>query len=149
MSESGLESKSLRLEPHYLVCVLAPTEDAERIMAHVAKLSPLAIGRYDRNAFQSAAGTEHYRPLEGAPAGAEHEVRHRQGVVELSFQLPLDRDLLCRIAETVYEVHSYQEPLIMVSEILASRTKGLDDRNNPHRWWNTTGDWKKSSSSNA
>jgi hypothetical protein len=33
--------------------------------------------------------------------------------------------------------------MIAVEEILVSRSKGLDDSKNPHRWWNTTGDWKK------
>lgn len=36
-----------------------------------------------------------------------------------------------------------EEPLIRFQSILSSRTKGLDDSANPHRWWNTTGDWKK------
>jgi len=38
---------------------------------------------------------------------------------------------------------TYQEPLMTVQEVLVSRSKGLDDKDNPHRWWNTTGDWKK------
>ncbi len=29
-----------------------------------------------------------------------------------------------------------------VREGWVSRSKGFDDRDNPHRWWNTTGDWK-------
>ena len=34
-------------------------------------------------------------------------------------------------------------PYVPVRDALVSRSKGLDDRDNPHRWWNTTGDWKK------
>jgi len=33
--------------------------------------------------------------------------------------------------------------VILVREVLASRSKGLDDKDNPHRWWNTSGDWAK------
>ena len=137
------ETRSVRLEPFLLVSLQAPEADVERIMTAVGRLAPLAIGRYDRNVFQSAAGIEYYRPLEGAAAGAEGETRRRPGIVELSFQLPMDETLLSEIVESIFQVHSYQEPLIVVREVLASRSKGLDDRDNPHRWWNTTGDWKK------
>ncbi|MGL4405726.1 MAG: hypothetical protein ACRCT6_08205, partial [Notoacmeibacter sp.] len=85
-----------------------------------------------------------YRPLEGAAAGAEMDVRKRPGVSCLSFQIPDDQALAGRIVEHVYQVHSYQEPVIIIQSVLGSRSKGLDDRNNPHRWWNTTGDWKTS-----
>ena len=143
MARQGFETKSLRMEPHLLVSVQTPEADAVRIMAEVTRLAPLALGRYDKNVFQSAGGIEHYRPLEGAAAGAESEVRRRPGVVELSFQLPVEQGLLAQIVEAIFQIHSYQEPVIVVREVLASRSKGLDDRNNPHRWWNTTGDWKK------
>jgi hypothetical protein len=137
------ETRSVRLEALLLVSIQAPEADVERIMMAVVRLAPLAIGRYDRNVFQSAAGIEYYRPLEGAAAGAECETRRRPRIVELSFQLPMDETLLSEIVESIFQVHSYQEPLIVVREVLASRSKGLDDRDNPHRWWNTTGDWKK------
>ncbi|TIL98015.1 MAG: hypothetical protein E5Y67_35940, partial [Mesorhizobium sp.] len=52
--------------------------------------------------------------------------------------------LAARIVEAIFQVHTYQEPVIRIQPILASRSKGLDDRSNPNRWWNTTGDWKKS-----
>jgi len=63
--------------------------------------------------------------------------------VEVSFELPEDQSLVDRVVEAIFEVHSYQEPVIRIQPILASRSKGRDDSNNPHRWWNTTGDWKK------
>ena len=40
-------------------------------------------------------------------------------------------------------VASYQEPVVRVHSILSSRTKGIDDSQNPNRWWNTHGDWKQ------
>ena len=39
----------------------APEADVERIMAAVAALTPLIVGRYDSNAYQSAGGVERYR----------------------------------------------------------------------------------------
>ncbi|MBI1386144.1 MAG: hypothetical protein GC150_14660 [Rhizobiales bacterium] len=136
------ETRALRMEHVYCVRLLAPSQDVERLMMHIVHATPLIQGAYDSNAWVSAAGTERYRPLEGARAGTESEVRQRPGVVELRFEVPYDRQVLEAVLDTIYEVHSYQEPVIEVTEILTSRTKGLDDSTNPNRWWNTTGDWK-------
>ena len=143
MSLAGFETRSMRMEAAYLLRLQAPVEDVDRIMEHVAGVAPLVMGKYDSNAFQSGPGVERYRPLEGAAAGAETGLRRRPGVVEVSFQLPDDQQVLAKVIETIYQVHSYQEPAIAVASVLVSRTKGLDDSNNPHRWWNTAGDWKK------
>jgi hypothetical protein len=143
MIDSGFETKSLRMELLLLVTFQAPVADVDRIMEAVVAITPLRMGKYDSNAFQSADGIERYRPLEGAAAGAETELRWRPGTVEVSFELPDDQALAARVVEAIYQVHSYQEPVIRIQPLLASRAKGLDDRSNPHRWWNTTGDWKR------
>ena len=139
----GFETSSVRMERLLLVTVQMPTEDVDRIMEQVVKAAPLTMGKYDSNAYQSAAGIERYRPLEGAAAGAEDEVRKRPGVVEVSFELEEDQALLERVVELIFQVHSHQEPVIRVESILGSRSKGLDDKDNPNRWWNKAGDWKK------
>lgn len=143
MDFEAFETKSVRMQRLMLVAVQAPAEDVDRIMEAVVSIAPLAMGKYDSNAYQSGAGIERYRPLEGAAAGAESEVRKRPGIVEVSFELADDQALLERIVELIFQVHSYQEPVIRVHCILGSRSKGLDDSANPNRWWNTTGDWKK------
>ena len=144
MKDQGFETKSVRMERLLVMSVFAPEEDADRILAHVCEVVPLAQGeKYDSNSFQSAPGIERYRPREGAVAGPESEVRKRPGVVELSFELPDDQSLLERVTETIFQVHCYQEPVIKVQHVLISRSKGLDDSDNPYRWWNTTGDWKR------
>jgi hypothetical protein len=142
---AAFETTSVRMEAMLLLRFLAPPEDVERVMAAVTALTPLTIGKYDGNAYQSSGGVERYRPLEGAAAGPETAVRKRPGMVEVSFQLPKDAGLLERVTEAIFQVHSYQEPTITVEEVLVSRSKGLDDSKNPHRWWNTTGDWKRTS----
>jgi hypothetical protein len=140
---AGFETVSVKMEAMLQLCFQAPPEDVDRIMAAVSAITPLTMGKYDSNAYQSAGGIERYRPLEGAAAGAETEIRRRPGVVEVSFHLPKDQGLLERVIEAIFRVHSYQEPFITVEDVLASRSKGLDDSDSPHRWWNTTGDWKK------
>ena len=143
MIDSGFETTSLRMTLLLLVTFQAPAADVDRIMDAVVAIAPLAMGKYDRNAYQSGHGIERYRPLEGAAAGAEIELRRRLGTVEVSFELPDDQALASRVVEAIFLAHSYQEPVIRLQPILASRSKGLDDRANPNRWWNTTGDWKK------
>jgi hypothetical protein len=138
----SFETKSVRMEKMLLVAVQAPGEDIDRLMQAITAIAPLSMGRYDSNAYQSAPGIEIYRPLEGAAAGAETEIRKRPGTVELQFELPADQTLVEQVIEAIFEVHSYQEPVIRIQPILTSRSRGLDDSANPHRWWNTTGDWK-------
>lgn len=138
----AFETKSVWMERMLLMVLQAPAEDVDRIMEAVTAITPLQMGKYDRNAFQSGAGVERYRPIEGAAAGAETETRKRPGTMEISFELPEDQALVERVVEAIFDVHSYQEPVIRLVPILTSRSKGLDDRDNPHRWWNTTGDWK-------
>jgi hypothetical protein len=143
MISSSFETKSVCMQPMVLLAMQAPVGDVDRIMAEVTKIAPLVIGKYDSNAYQSAEGIERYRPLQGAAAGAETELRRRTGTVEVSLELPEDEELVGRVIEAIFQVHSYQEPIIRLQNIFTSRSKGLDDRKNPHRWWNTTGDWKK------
>jgi hypothetical protein len=137
-----IETRSLRLEARWLVSFQTPEADVERIMAAVTAVTPLVVGAYDGNAYQSAAVIERYRPRAGAAAGAEEDLRRRPGVVDLSFEIERNPTLLEAVVEAIYETHGYQEPVIRLCEILASRTKGLDDSANPNRWWNREGDWK-------
>src|SRR5262249_47182139 len=90
---------SMTFEALWLVTFQAPHEDVARIMAAVTEVTPLQLGKYDRNAFETATGTEHYRPLAGAAAGAESETRSRPGVAEVSFQLSRDQALLEQVVE--------------------------------------------------
>jgi hypothetical protein len=137
------DTHSVRMEPQFLVSIQAPIEDMDRLAAAITEIDPLLLGKYDQNTYETSAGQERYRPLDGAAAGPESKVRKRPGVSCISFQITEDKELLSKIVERIFEVHSYQEPVIIVQSVLASRSKGLDDQNNPHRWWNTTGDWKK------
>lgn len=139
----AFETQSVTLRSMLLVMFQAPTEDVDRIMAEVTAIIPLAMGKYDSNSYQSAEGMERYRPLQGAAAGPETELRKRPGVVEVFFEMPQDQKLAERVVEAIFQAHSYQEPVIRIQSILSSRSKGLDDSSNPNRWWNTTGDWKK------
>jgi hypothetical protein len=145
MIDNKFETNSLRMEPMVLLHMQAPAADVDRIMEAVVKIVPLTMGNYDSNAYQTGEGIERYRPLEGAAAGPESDLRKRPRIVEVSFELPDDQAVIEQVMEIIFQTHSYQEPVIRVQNIWASRSKGLDDSKNPNRWWNTTGDWKKKS----
>lgn len=140
---TGFDTRPIRMEPLWLVAYQAPAEDVDRIFDEIIKVAPLVHGKTDRTAYRSANGYEYYRPLEGTPTGPETETRRRPGVDEVRFFLPRDPAVLDQVIEAIYAVCSYYESVITVQDVLRSQTKGLDDQDNPHRWWNKTGDWKK------
>ena len=98
MIDRHFETKSVRMEPMVLLTFQAPAADVDRIMEAAVAIVPLAMGKYDSNAYQTAEGIERYRPLEGAAAGPETELRKRPGSVEVVFELPDD---LAAVARTV------------------------------------------------
>ncbi|MCV2865436.1 hypothetical protein [Defluviimonas sp. WL0075] len=143
---AAFETTSVAMVKAVQIEVQAPEADARRILAAVAAIDPLAMTpAYDNNALLTGPGIERYRPRQGAVAGVEEEVRERPGVVRVIFELTSGQDTLAEVIETIFQAHCYQEPVIRLSEILTARSKGRDDRDNPNRWWNTTGDWKRGS----
>ena len=141
--ETGIDTAAIRMLPYWRIRFLAPEEDVDRIYNAIVDVAPLVYGKTDRNAIRTAPGFEYYRPLEGAPTGAEDDTRKRPGVVEMWVAIPPDEEQLKKIINAIYDTHSYYEPPITVDPILRSETKGLDDSDNPNRWWNKSGDWKK------
>ncbi|MGI9421938.1 MAG: hypothetical protein ACR2PA_02015 [Hyphomicrobiaceae bacterium] len=141
--QSGFDTRPINLQPMWLVMFQAPQEDVDRIFEAVTEVALLAQGNTDRNGYRAPGGLEYYRPREGTPTGAEEDTRKRPDVDEMRFFIPRDVRLLNAVVEAVYEVHSYYEPVITVTDVLRSECKGLDDKANPHRWWNKEGDWKK------
>lgn len=149
MPLAPFETTSVRMERRLTIEIQAPEDDVDRVMDAVVALTPLEQGPYDQCALQSAPGVERYRPRDGAAAGAESALRKRPGVVAVRFEIEDDPALTTAIVEAVFQAHSYQEPVIKIEETLVSRSKGLDDRDNPNRWWNTTGDWKRAQKPSA
>lgn len=110
MIDGSFETESVRMERMVLLTLQAPAADVDRIMEAVVKVVPLTMGKYDSNAYQSGAGVERYRPLEGAAAGPETELRKRPGTVEVTFELPDDQNVIGQVIEVIFQTHSYQEP---------------------------------------
>ena len=122
--ETGFDTRPIQLLPMWQVAFLAPDEDVDRIFDAVAEITPLEYGKTDRNGYRLPCGIEYYRPKDDAPTGAD-DPRQRPGVNQMRFFIPRHTDLLNEVVEAIYEVHSYYEPPITVTEILRSQTKGL------------------------
>ena len=141
--QRGFDTLAIRMLPYWRVRFLAPEDEVDALFDRIIEVAPLVYGKTDRNAIRAAPCYEYYRPMEGTPTGAETETRKRPGIVEMSISIPPDQLQLEQIIEVIYQYHSYYEPPISVEPILRSQTRGLDDSDNPHRWWNKEGDWKK------
>ncbi len=140
---TGLATEAITLQPFWRIRFSGPRNDLDRIFNAIVAFTPLEYGKTDHNGYLTAGGTEYYRPMSDTPTGAETDTRKRPDIFEMAICIAPDESLLKRIIDTIYQLSSYYEPPMSVERILRSSTNGLDDSDNPHRWWNTSGDWKK------
>ena len=57
-------------------------------------------------------------------------------VRSLTFSLPRDHKMLGDAIEAVRHAHSYEEPVIYITESFATRVQIKDDADNPNRYFN-------------
>jgi len=129
-----ITGKAFRLERSYLVVVHAPVADVRKVLKSVAAAVGLGYGKYDQVAYTDAVGIEQFRPIEGSKAGAQKQIS-KQPTKAVSFSVPHDDAILQKALEAVYAAHSYEEPVIYVSEVWRTRSTNPDEQN-PNRWWN-------------
>ena len=139
---TGFETTPLQMQPMWQLSFCAPPQDIDRVFDAIRALTPLGHGKTDQNGYRATGGWEYYRPREGTPTGAEDALRRRPDVDQMTVFLPRDEAVLTAVIEAIYETHSYYEPVITLQEVLRGATKGLDDSDNPNRWWNAGTDWK-------
>jgi hypothetical protein len=73
--------------------------------------------------------------LDGSHAGAEGTVQQTPAC-QIVFSIPPDTALLRKAFDVIFSVHVNEEPTIRVEEVWGSRSKFLDDKDNPNRYWN-------------
>lgn len=135
MEDVNAHLTTCHLDPVWFVRTELADRDDARIREAVTQATGLRYGDYDGVAFESATGTQFFRPVEGSVAGARAE-EIRMPVRVLSFSLPRDAEMLARAIEAIRHSHSYEEPVISVTEGWATRAHDADQRDNPNRWWN-------------
>jgi hypothetical protein len=132
-------SKTGTLEKVWLIEIQARPEDANKIIDQVLKVDPLIYGRYGRNAFVSAVGTETYMPQANSTSAlhlsAEGKVQTFSSAV-ITISVSQASETLSNILDAIREAHHYEEPLIFVTESWASRANYDPHNSNPNRWWN-------------
>ena len=68
-------------------------------------------------------------------AGAEGTIQ-QTAAAQIVFSIPRDRQLLSRVFAVIFAAHVNEEPTIRVTEAWGCRSKLLDDKDNPNRYWN-------------
>ena len=135
MDEVNAKLTTCRLVPVWFVRVELADRDDARVREAVTEAAGLDYGAFDGVAFESATGLQFFRPREGTEVGAR-DTAIEMPVRVLRFSVPRDPDTLARAIEAIREAHSYEEPVIGVTEGWASRADYSTDRDNPNRWWN-------------
>lgn len=129
------DMKPAVLRREWRVCVQSPLAGIERLLEALGREIPLAQGAYDNCTYVRSAGMQRFRALEGSHAGAEGTIQTTEAA-EVVFTIPPDPELLSQVFEAVFAVHVNEEPTIQVEEVWGSRSKYLDDKDNPDRYWN-------------
>lgn len=131
----GLDMTPATLESEWVVTIDTPTGGVDQVTAALGEHIPLVQGPYDNCLFVRETGYQQFRALEGSHAGEEGTVQ-RTVASQIEFSIPPDSQLLRRVFDAVFAAHVNEEPTIRVHESFGSRSKLVDDRDNPNRYWN-------------
>jgi hypothetical protein len=136
MSSSQAAPRSATLQPVWHIAVELTDRDCVNVREAVGRTAGLRYGDYDSVCFETAIGTQYFRPLSGSHGG-EHTEVIGLSVRVLTFSIPRDDVLLAATIDAITEAHSYEEPVIHVTEALATRAvTGGAAKDNPNKWWN-------------
>lgn len=131
----GFDMVPATLEREWVVTVDTPTGGVAPVLEALGNELPLVQGPYDNCMFVRKSGYQRFRALEHSHAGTEGTLQQTPAQ-QIVFSLPPDRELLCRAFNIIFAVHVNEEPTIRVEEVWGSRSKLLDDKDNPNRYWN-------------
>jgi len=107
----------------YKITTFVPQDKVDCLLEGVLKVTPLLYGRYDQVAWFSAPGTEQFRPQAGSnPTLGQSDITERGMSVKLEFAIPRSEQLLHRVLkEGIAAYHPWEEPVIYITESLATR----------------------------
>ena len=123
------------LEAEWTIVIETPTAGVNSVLHALQENIPLTQGPYDCCSFVQEAGFQRFRALAGSHAGAEGTIQQTLAS-RITISIPADAALLKRVLETVFKFHVNEEPTIRVFPAFGSRSKLLDDKDNPNRYWN-------------
>ena len=131
----GFDMTPASLEREWVITVDTPTGGVPPVLDALGKELPLVQGPYDNCMFVRENGYQRFRALEGSHAGAEGTVQQTPAQ-QIVFSIPPDPAILRKAFDVIFAVHVNEEPTIRVEEVWGSRSKLLDDKDNPNRYWN-------------
>lgn len=131
----GFDMSPAALEREWVVTVDTPTGGVASVLEALGREVPIVQGPYDNCLFVREDCQQRFRALEGSHAGAEGTVQ-QTAASQIVFSIPPDRALLAKAFDVIFAAHVNEEPTIRVTEEWGSRSKLLDDKDNPNRYWN-------------
>ena len=131
----NVSSEQFDLQPVLNIRVELGPEDDDRIRLALSETLGLAYGRYDHVAFETAPGNQFFRGHEGTASGAMQKATSR-AVRALMFSIPKDEEMLKSALEIIHRLHSYEEPVVYVSQAYATRARSSQSGQDPNKWWN-------------
>ena len=131
----GFDMPPATLAGEWLVTVDTPVGGVDSVLAALDGEVPLVQGPYDCCSFVRDSGYQRFRALAGSHAGAEGTIQ-QTAAAQIVFSIPRDRQLLSRVFAVIFAAHVNEEPTIRVTEAWGCRSKLLDDKDNPNRYWN-------------
>ncbi|SFL23449.1 hypothetical protein SAMN04488518_1259 [Pseudovibrio ascidiaceicola] len=141
MTLPNLTTERFTPERGFRITVQIPDQNAQTVVEHVLKETPLRYGDYDSVTFKTATGVQQFRSLGSGRNTATEDVVVVP-CMELSFFILDDDVLVARVVEAIYSAHPYEEPVVFVEACLRTlHIRGLDE-DNPNRFWNSApADW--------
>ncbi|MFK7939288.1 MAG: hypothetical protein AB8B82_07910 [Roseovarius sp.] len=123
------------LEREWVVTIDTPVAGVDTLLKALGRDLPLIQGPYDNCLYLRAGGAQRFRALAGSHAGDEGTVQQTPAS-QIIFSIPPDKALLAQAFDVIFANHINEEPTIRVTEEWGSRSKLLDDKDNPNRYWN-------------
>ncbi|MBX2869543.1 MAG: hypothetical protein KTR18_12750 [Acidiferrobacterales bacterium] len=123
------------LEQEWMITVDTPDGGVENLLMALDARIPMRQGPYDCCSFIQTSGYQRFRALEGSHAGAEGTIQ-QTAASQIVFSIPPDEALLRNVFDTIFDSHVNEEPTIRVQTLWGSRSKLIDDKDNPNRYWN-------------
>ena len=131
----GFDMTPAALEREWVITIDTPTGGVAPLLEALGKELPLLQGPYDNCLFVREACRQRFRALEGSHAGAEGTIQETPAQ-QVVFSIPPDQALLRKAFDVIFAAHVNEEPTIRLEEAWGSRSKLLDDKDNPNRYWN-------------
>ena len=123
------------LHREWMITIDTPDGGVAQLLTALEARLPLRQGPYDCCSFVQTSGYQRFRALEGSHAGAEGTIQ-QTAASQIIFSIPENEALLQDVFSIIFESHVNEEPTIRVQSAWGSRSKLIDDKNNPNRYWN-------------